>query len=530
MEEMIPPSEAQMLERFHDSVLIRDNAGTVIFWNAASVALYQWPASQAIGRNALELLKCQHPDPPEVANAHVLSEGQWRGELLRTTATGELRLVQVHWSLRQDSAGNAVGVMETAQDISATRAIELKLKESEYRYRNLFQAMAASFWELDFTIVGAKVRELLRSGVVDLEAYFSSHPETVWEYLHDTKIIDVNDHTIRLFGRGNRDEMLGPSSKYWPESSIQTYARCVAAAVARKPNCNEVTRLKTLDGAEIEVLFTACFSEENVARGIILIGVIDLSAQVAARHAVERMRAELNHAARITTLGELTASIAHEVSQPIASISTYADAGLRWLARDMPDLREIKIALHTIAQDTVRATEVIGRIRSMAVRKPTMNAELYLNSVIRESLQFLRQEIKECSIQITLDLDPTLRSFYGDRVLIQQVIVNLTMNAVQEIALADPDVKNIFIKSRQVDDRWLQIELTDSGRGITLENIPRLFDSFFTTKKSGMGMGLAICRSIIEAAGGTITLGNRIDGESGAQLLIRLPVYDGRLG
>jgi PAS domain S-box-containing protein len=523
MTQAIPPVEAEVLERFHDAVLVRDMTGRIVFWNAASEALYGWTSDYVMGLSAIELLKCEHADPPSVANAIVLDKGEWQGELTRTMASGKRRLVRVHWSVRRDAEGNPMGVMETAQDISTVRETEVRLRESEYRYRNLFQAMAASFWELDFTLVGARLRGLLKSGVSDLNAYFMAHPEVVWQCLHETKVIDVNDHTVRLFGRGNRQEMLGPSDRYWPQASIQTYARCVAAAVARKPNNTEVTRLKTLDGREVECLFTACFSEENVARGIILVGVIDLSEQVAARNAVEAMRAELAHAARISILGELTASIAHEINQPMSSISTYADAGLRWLSRPVPDLQEVENALTSISRDTRRAHDVIDRIRSMAIRATPENCVLSINDVIRESLLFMQFEVNRHGIHVQLDLDPSLPGFHGDRVLMQQVIVNLLMNAIQAMAHGGTRQRALTVTSASLDDTAIRIEITDSGPGIDQEHSDKLFESFFTTKRAGMGMGLPICKSIVVGAGGSITLSNRHDGQSGAQLVILLP-------
>lgn len=520
----ITPAEAHVFERFHDAVFVRDMEGTIHFWNAASAALYGWPSHTALGANARALLKCEHHrDPHACADAKVLADGYWEGELSRLTETGSRRLVNVRWSLRRDAAGNPVGVLETGHDISSAKKLERHLKASEYRYRNLFQAMAASFWELDFTAVGPKIRALLDAGVRDLEPYFLAHPEVVRDMMRSTRVLDLNDHSLRLFGRGNRAEMLGTVDRYWPDESIQVYARCVVKSLAGLPNNIEVTRLKTLDGTAFECLFTACFSKENLARGVILIGIIDLSELAAARHALEIMQTELAHVARISILGELSASIAHEIKQPLTSISTYAQAALRWLKRPQPDLQEIENALLQIIDEAQRTDDVIGRIRAMALRRPAEESDVAINEVVQDSLQFTDHELRKHSIRLTTELAGALPPVRADRVLLQQVIVNLVMNAAQAMAPTASASRELTLRSTSPDGQDVRFEVLDSGPGIAPGLEHKLFESFFTTKTTGMGMGLPICRSIIEAAGGLIQLENRDDGSSGAKVTITLP-------
>jgi PAS domain S-box-containing protein len=519
-------AEAEVLELFHDAVFVRDMAGKIQFWNSASESLYGWPSQKALGHDARALLKCEPLEAKGDPYIRLLADGQWQGELYRTTGSGDRCLVNARWSLRRDDTGNPVGILETAYDISATKEIELRLKESEYRYRNLFQAMAASFWELDFTAVGTKLRDLLATGVEDLESYFLEHPEVVRDYLRSTRVVDLNDHSVRLFGRGNREEMLGSVDPYWPDASIQVYARCIVKSLARQPNNIEVTRLKTLDGRELECLFTACFSKENVARGIILIGIIDLSEQVAARNALEVMQTELAHVARISILGELSASVAHEINQPLSAISTYAEAALRWLIRPEPDLTEVETALRNIVENARRTNDVIARIRTMALRRPAEECDLILNDVIREAVQFTNHELKRHSVVLRLGLDRGLFAVRADRVLIQQVIVNLVMNAAQAMSSANSTARALSIRTKNLPDSRIKVEIFDTGPGIAPEHLEKLFESFFTTKPTGMGMGLPICRTIVEAAGGSIELANREDGERGARITLTFPAKE----
>lgn len=524
---MTPPislAEAEVFERFHDAVFVRDMEGNIHFWNSASAALYGWPLHAALGAHARTLLQCRHEkESYDTVDTKLLDDGYWEGELSRLTGAGSRRLVNARWSLRRDAAGEPIGILETGYDISSAKETELHLKASEYRYRNLFQAMAASFWELDFTAVGPKIRALLDTGVRDLEAHFLAHPEVVRDFMRSTQVVDLNDHSVRLFGRGDRTEMLGTIDRYWPDESIQVYARCVVKSLAGLPNNIEVTRLRTLEEKEFECLFTACFSKENIARGVILIGIIDLSELVAARHALEVMQTELAHAARISILGELSASITHEINQPLTSISTYAQAALRWLQRPEPDLREVENALLQIVDEAQRTDDVITRIRSMALRRPAQESDLAINEVVQDSLQFTSHELRKHSVRLTIDLASSLPLIRADRVLMQQVIVNLVMNAAQAMASAGSSRRELVIRSESVSTSEVRLEVLDSGPGIARELEGKLFESFFTTKSTGMGMGLPICRSIVEAAGGLIQLANREDGKRGAKVTFTLP-------
>jgi PAS domain S-box-containing protein len=524
MTQPITLAEAEVFERFHDAVFVRDMEGKICFWNSASAALYGWPSHTALGAHARTLLKCRHEhDGHDKADDRLLADGYWEGELSRLTGAGSRRLVNARWSLRRDAAGQPIGILETGYDISLAKETEQHLKASEYRYRNLFQAMAASFWELDFTAVGPKIRALLDAGVRDLEAHFLAHPDVVRDFMRCTQVVDLNDHSIRLFGRGDRTEMLGNIDRYWPDESVQVYARCVVKSLSGLPNNIEVTRLRTLEEKEFECLFTACFSRENIARGVILIGIIDLSELAAARHALEIMQTELAHVARISILGELSASITHEINQPLTSISTYAQAALRWLRRPEPDLKEVEIALTQIVDEAQRTDDVITRIRGMALRRPAEESDVAINDVVQDSLQFTDHELRKHAVRLTTDLAVALPAVRADRVLLQQVIVNLLMNAAQAMASADSAVRELIIRSEILSTGEIRLQVLDSGPGIAPGLAGKLFESFFTTKATGMGMGLPICRSIVEAAGGAIELANRDDGASGARVMLTLP-------
>lgn len=397
---------------------------------------------------------------------------------------------------------------------------EEALRESEYRYRNLFQAMAASFWELDFTPVGGMLRELRKQGVADFAAYFADNPAFVRQMMHVTRVIDVNDQTVALFGNGEKAELFQTLDVYWPEESNQVYAASVLAAVSGKPSYATETKLRKLNGETFDALFTACFATEAVANGKLLIGVIDISERVQAQAMLRQVQAEFAHAARVSMLGELTASIAHEVNQPLAAIATNASAGLRWLNRPEPDVDEVRALTQRIIADAQRAADIISRVRAMAGHKAPESAPISINSVVEEAMLFLAHELQSHSVALKLTLAKDLPPVLADRIQLQQVVVNLAVNAVQAMAQTPVSQRSVTLRTSFHDGR-VHVAVEDSGPGIDAAHQQHLFESFFTTKSNGMGMGLPICRSILETYGGAISASNVESG--GAVFSFTLP-------
>lgn len=400
------------------------------------------------------------------------------------------------------------------------RTAEAALRESEYRYRNLFQAMAASFWELDFTPVGAMLRQLRADGVKDYAAHFAENPDFVRAMMRATRVIDVNDQTIALFGRGDKAEMLRPLDDYWPDESNHVYAASVLAAVSGRPSYATECKLRKLDGETFDALFTACFATEAVAAGKLLIGVIDISERVRAQSMLAQVQAEFAHAARVSMLGELTASIAHEINQPLAAIATNASAGLRWLDRPEPDIAEVRTLTERIIADAQRAGEIISRVRAMAGHRAPETTQVSVAGVIEEAMLFLAHELQGKGVSLNMILAKDMPPVQADRIQLQQVIVNLAVNAIQAMADTPAEQRRLTVRAAS-DGVVIRVSMEDKGPGIAHDHQARLFESFFTTKSNGMGMGLPICRSILESYGGVISARNMDSG--GAVFLFTLP-------
>jgi C4-dicarboxylate-specific signal transduction histidine kinase len=220
--------------------------------------------------------------------------------------------------------------------------------------------------------------------------------------------------------------------------------------------------------------------------------------------ALQLTRTELARVVRITTIGELAASIAHEVNQPLAAVVANADACVAWLARDNPDLAEARAAAERTTQGATRASEVIGRIRSLINKTAPERARVEINEIIGEVVALAERQASKNEVFVETDLAPDLSPIFGDRIQLQQVILNLMLNGIEAMTGVSDRSRRLLIRSQMQDADQVRVSVEDSGGGVKAEIMGRLFEPFFTTRSQGIGMGLPISRSIIEAHGGRL--------------------------
>jgi PAS domain S-box-containing protein len=323
------------------------------------------------------------------------------------------------------------------------------------------------------------------------------------------RIIDANDAFLDMLGY-DRDDMASGQIRWtkltpaeWAPADQDALAQ-MSATGSCKPFEKEYFRK---DGSRVPVLVGGAFFERKQDEGVVF--VVDMTDR---KRAEEKLRAseqrlldaqmELAHVTRVTALGEMTASIAHEVSQPLAGVVANAEAGLRWLDRETPDLNAVRRSVEWIIEDGNRASDVIRRVRALANKVGVEKVSLNINDVIREVVVLVQRELISNQVSLQIELAPDLPMILGDRVQLQQVIINLAMNGIEAMQPVTDRRHELMIRSSH--NNQVVVSLTDCGVGISAENADRLFKAFFTTKTAGMGMGLSICRSIVEAHDGRL--------------------------
>ncbi|CAG2133328.1 ATP-binding protein [Cupriavidus plantarum] len=252
--------------------------------------------------------------------------------------------------------------------------------------------------------------------------------------------------------------------------------------------------------------------------------LMDVTETVRTQQALQGTMAELAHAARVATLGQLAASIAHEVTQPMAAVIACGNSALRWLRRPQPNIEEAADSVEQIVRDASRATEIIQRIRAMARKSTPKYEQIDVNRLVVGALEVVRRELQDHRVAADIDLAAESATIRGDWTQLQQVLVNLMVNAVQAMT-AIPGRRRLTVSSRITPDNAVTVIVSDTGPGISPEHMARLFHAFHTTKSNGMGLGLSICRGIVERHGGTIEAESPPG--SGATLIVRLPLSTG---
>jgi PAS domain S-box-containing protein len=502
-----------LFDLVQESIVVRDPEGRITGWNAGAERLYGWNRREAIGQRADELLQTSGELMSHI-EASLRLTGVWEGDLARVTAAGETVVVRMKWHQRRDAASLLPSLVETGIDVTAQRRETI-----EQRYRNLFHFVPVALIQLDRTELADTFEALKAQGIRDFVRYFEEHPRFTEFAMNSIRIREVNRRTVELFEAEHAGQLLGPVARLWTENP-DVFQKSMLARFRGAARFEGQMQLRTFDGRVVEALYVTDFPEALKDEPLGLACLVDITDRVKAEATLAQVRADFAHAARVSMLGELTASIAHEVNQPLGAILTTAETALRWLDRPQPDPDELRALSTRVIRDARRAADIIDRIRALAMHQEVRQEHLTLNDVVHDVMVFLGPELRRRSIATVLDLAPDLPKILADRVQLQQVIANMAINALQ--AMEGRDERRLTIRTSARDSATVQVDIEDTGTGIPPEQFPRLFRSFFTTKPGGMGIGLAMCRSIIEAHGGSIDAANVPDG--GARFRFTLPV------
>jgi PAS domain S-box-containing protein len=467
-------NHASLLDLTHDTVFVRDRDDVITYWNRAAEALYGWANAEAIGKVAHTLLHTIFPVPLDEIIATMLATNYWEGELVHTRRDGTRVTVASRWSAQRDDAGRFTGVLETNNNITAAKEAERSLHRSEAYLHEAQKLGHVGSWAA--TAAG--------------ESYIS--PETLRMFGYDPNV----KHPTRdmILARCHPDDLA---------EVVETSAR----SRAERREYELDFRIVLPDGSLKYVHSVAHPLVDDRGELVEYVGaILDMTERKQASDALQEALAQLAHVTRVTMLGEITASIAHEVNQPLAAVLMNGNACVRWLSIDPPNIAEARAAAQRIASDGNRAAQVVARVRALVKRTPSVTTELDVNDVIAETLTFTRVEAARRGVAIRMDLSEGLPTLAGDRVQLQQVLVNLILNAIDAMSGVQERARTLTIRSRREGAETVVFEVEDAGTGLEAGESDRIFDAFYSTKPAGLGIGLAVSRSIVELHGGRIAV------------------------
>ena len=418
-----------------------------------------------------------HPDDrgafESVVRQALRTGGELETEYRIQRPDGQIRWVMSKGRTLRDEYGEPIRMIGLTLDLSEQKQAAEALRRSEERFRLLVEKVK------DYAIFMLNAEGLITSWNTGAEKIKGYSAEEI-----------IGQHVSRFY-----------SAEDVREDKPMTEIR-IAATQGRFEE--EAWRIRK-DGSRFRanVVLTALFDEQGMLIGFTKI-VRDLTESRRAEEAIQAARAELARVARVTTVGELTASIAHEINQPLSAIVNNANASRRLLDMRPPDLKEVRQAVVEIAEAGTRAGALISRIRALMKKSVLEKTRLNMNEIIQEVLDLISTELQKHEVSSRTELMPTPPAVLGDRIQLQQVVLNLIMNGIEAMnpILDRPHI--LLIRSKTQDTGQLLVAIEDSGIGLDLQNIAHLFDTFFTTKTNGLGMGLSISRSIIQAHNGQL--------------------------
>lgn len=400
--------------------------------------------------------------------------------------------------------------------ILRNRKVQNAARENDLRYRTIFDTLAVAIWEHDFRAVQQDIARLRASGVEDLRGWFHDHPEAVAAMRALVPIANANRSAFGLLQVPPGEPFFPRLSDILPQDD-DSFLEGLLVLDAGGQLFETETRLRGWNGEMVDV-FVALTFPPGAGLRCISASVTDVTERKRVQALLERTRQELDAAIRSATIGELSASIAHDVSQPLTAIRTYTEAARRWLERVPPNVSEALGAMRQATREAQHAGEVVHRVRHLTSRVPPEMVDLRIDSVIATAIELAGRQSR--AVPILFAGRQEVFHVRGDRILLQQLFLNLLGNAI-EACENTRDARITIATLRQ--GAMLSITVADTCSGLCQDVAQRAFDAFFSTREGGLGLGLTMCRSIVETHGGSIALDARTDGP-GAVVTILLPL------
>ncbi len=521
----------EALRKFHRAVeqnpatvVITDPSGKIEYVNQKFVDLTGYTFEEALGKTPAILKSGVHPTEFYADLWSTIKRGHdWRGEFCNLKKNGERYWESALISPIKDREGWITHFIGIKEDITSQKLAEEELRRSRDQLKRLVNLRTRE--------LRRKIGELKNTERILREAELRYR--TVADFTFDWEYWEAPDGTFnyispaveRITGYSVQDFVDNPQlidDLILPEDQVMWREHC--GGLSKKHNNTHIEfRMRTRGG---EILWIEHVCQQVLDHKGNFLGTRASNRDITKRKTAEAdalaHRSELSHLTRAATIGDMTAALAHQLNQPLAAILSNAQAGLRFLRTDSPDLEEIKEIMAEIVSETNRAAEVIQGIRNLLKRKEIEMSSLGINEAVSEVISLLSGEAVIRNIKVVEDFEPNLPSVVGDKIQLQQVVLNLMINGFEAMAAQESKNRQLIVTTRCRDTSAVQVDIRDFGPGIPEDRMDKMFGPFYSTKSSGMGMGLYISRKIVQTHRGTIWAQNNPDG--GAIFSFTLPL------
>ncbi|HEF5873761.1 TPA: histidine kinase [Burkholderia cenocepacia] len=395
------------------------------------------------------------------------------------------------------------------------------MRADDARVDTLFRRAPIPILIEDWSGIKRWIDTLKARGVTDLDAYLDAHPDVIDEMRRLHAFVDANDATLSLFEAASKDAFFAAAGQLLPASRLSN-SQVLHAMFAGRSSCQGERTLSTLTGRKVPIVWRCSLPADDDAYRRLHFYAFDVTEYKENSERLDALRAQLARTARVSMMGQLVASITHEIGQPLGAIRTALDAAVRWLERSEPDIAEATAAFRHASRWTDDMANICRRLRGFLAGAPVEAVDLDCAEVVASAMQLVASEASAHAITLAAEVAAGTTA-HADRIQLQQVLTNLLINGIHAIDAAPADARERLLRVRagRYDDTHTLFEVADDGCGIAGAPRDAIFQPFSSTKRDGMGMGLPISKSIVEAHGGTIWIGDT--GPHGTRICFTLP-------
>jgi signal transduction histidine kinase len=426
-------------------------------------------------------------------------------------------------AIRLSVALAAIGITATLlrrnmENHHKLRAANHALAEGEARYRAIFVRARFALWERDYSGIHRLVLDLKSRGVTDLRQYAHSHPSFIDECIGLVRTVTANDAAVDLLGPSARDTGLGTMSRFITPGD-EKFLDLVCALAEGAPVFEDKVTLKADNGERRDVLLNVSFPAAGQFDRVI-VGMVDITQREQVQRLLDESRAELARVSRAATIAAMSASLTHKLNQPLGAIVASSQALQRWLKKEPPNLVAVQRAAERMESASLKASDIAEGTRTLLKSASLQADEVDLVDLVNETLKILDRDLEGIDVELLIEARQPVPRVTAVRIELQQVMINLLTNAIQAVERNSSNRK-ISVELTSRAEHLVCLSVRDNGGGITGDALHRLFEPFFSTRNAGIGLGLPICRSIVEACGGSVTVASGL--KNGACFEVSLP-------